>query len=95
MLAGLRKRVADGELCAELFKSRVLWHNAEEQLLVAITEGLMSARDDTMARNMYLHYSYCCNNDRYMSILFHSQPVYIWLKGDDFSSPGEHQQQTS
>ena len=52
-------------------------------MLVGITEGLIRAKDDAMARHMFLHYSYSRNNDCYMDVLLRAKPVRPWLKGDD------------
>lgn len=75
-------RAAKGELDRKMFEDRVVFDPVGDRLLVAIPEGLMSAEDCTMARNMYLHKSYAANNQRYMDVL-RCKPLKKWLRGDD------------
>ena len=52
-----------------MLDERVVFHSKSSKMLVGITEGLIRAKDDAMARHMFLHYSYSRNNDCYMDVL--------------------------
>ena len=87
VMAAVNTAVAEGKLSQELVDERIHDHPEKQGAkVILLRHTLMSAKDDTMLRNMYLHAVYHAATRSVLEYIFPNVEDDTWLKGDDSTS---------